>query len=55
MRRLKDYLKPDRFKELKEELSYSNDLALPRPEKIIINMGIGEKGKDKETLKELKV
>ncbi len=54
MNRLKKYLQPKKFNKLKKELSCDNDFAIPKPEKIVVNMGIGEKGKDKEALKELK-
>lgn len=42
MNRLKEkYLKEVRFK-LKEEYSIKNDLAIPKLEKIVINIGVGE-------------
>jgi large subunit ribosomal protein L5 len=54
MKRLKKYLKKDKFNKFKSRLKLDNDFAVPRPTKLIVNMGIGEKGKDKEVLKELK-
>lgn len=36
---------------LKEEFSYSNDMMIPRLDKIVLNMGIGEAVKDSKKIK----
>jgi len=54
MKRLKQYLKKKKFNQLKKELNISNDLAVPKVEKVIINMGIKDRGRDKNKLKQLK-
>jgi large subunit ribosomal protein L5 len=38
---------------LKKELGVKNDMAIPRVTKIVINMGVGEVGKNKEALSKL--
>ena len=40
--RLKEYYESTIRPQLTEEFSYSNPLQLPRLEKIIVNMGVGE-------------
>ena len=40
--RLKEYYESTIRPQLTEEFSYSNPLRLPRLEKIIVNMGVGE-------------
>ncbi|MCQ0970946.1 50S ribosomal protein L5 [Paracoccus sp. TK19116] len=37
---------------LKEEFSYSNDMQIPRLDKIVLNMGIGEAVKDTKKVKQ---
>jgi large subunit ribosomal protein L5 len=54
MKKLKKYLGKDKLNQLMTELSLDNLLAVPKPKKVIVNMGIGGYGKDKEALKELK-
>lgn len=43
---LKDRFNEEISKELASKLSYSNHLAIPRLEKIIVNMGMGEGAQD---------
>ncbi len=50
---LKAYLGEKEFKALKKALKIEHDLALPKPAKIVVNMGISDKGLDKEKLKSL--
>jgi len=48
--RLKAQYKKDVMKALKEEFSYASDMAIPRLEKIVLNMGVGEATQDKNVL-----
>ena len=48
---LKKYLGKKEFEELKKALKVDNDLAVARPQKIVVNMGINDMGLDKEKLK----
>lgn len=50
---LKEYLGKKEFGRFKKEFGVENDLAVPRPEKIVVNMGIGEAGLDKKRLQSL--
>ena len=36
---------------LKEEFSYKNDMQIPRLDKIVLNMGVGEAMKDTKKVK----
>lgn len=54
MKEIKKYLGKKQFDELMSDFGLDNSLALPKPEKVIVNMGIGSYGKDKKALKELK-
>ena len=47
MARLKALYEEEIKKKLKEKLGFKNDMAIPRIEKISINMGIGEAAQDK--------
>jgi large subunit ribosomal protein L5 len=50
---MKKYLGKVKFNKLKKDLGYKNDFQVPKPTKIVVNMGIGERGKDKDHLKQL--
>ena len=47
MARLKEIYDSDIKKSLKTKLGFKNDMAIPRIEKISINMGVGEASQDK--------
>ncbi len=47
MARLKDLYEAKIKKNLKEKLGFKNDMAIPKIEKISINMGVGEASQDK--------
>ena len=47
MARLKDLYELEIKKTLKEKLGFKNDMAIPKIEKISINMGVGEASQDK--------
>ena len=47
MARLKELYEIEIKKSLKEKLGYKNDMAIPKIEKISINMGVGEASQDK--------
>ena len=47
MARLKDLYELEIKKSLKEKLGFKNDMAIPKIEKISINMGVGEASQDK--------
>ena len=49
--RLKSRYKGEIKKNLREQFSYSNDMQIPRLEKIVINMGVGEATADSKKLK----
>lgn len=42
MARLKDYYNNEIKKNLKAKFNYKNDLAIPKLDKVVINMGVGE-------------
>ncbi len=48
--RLKDHYEKVVKANLKKEFSYKNDLEIPKIEKIVINMGVGEATQDKKKL-----
>ena len=48
MNRLQEKYQKEIVPMLKKELGISNSLALPRVEKVVINMGIGDASKDKQ-------
>ncbi len=48
--RLKEKYLKEVKKALKEEFSYKSDMAIPRLEKIVLNMGVGEATQDKNVL-----
>lgn len=50
MNRLQDIYQKQILPELKKELGIKNNLAVPKIEKIIINMGMGDAAKDKQAL-----
>ena len=47
MARLKELYEEEIKKKLKEKLGFKNDMAIPKIEKISINMGVGEAAQDK--------
>ena len=47
MARLKELYEREVKKSLKEKLGFKNDMAIPKIEKISINMGVGEASQDK--------
>lgn len=47
MARLKELYETEVKKSLKEKLGFKNDMAIPKIEKISINMGVGEASQDK--------
>ena len=47
MARLKELYETEIKKSLKEKLAFKNDMAIPKIEKISINMGVGEASQDK--------
>ena len=49
MSRLKEYYNQEIKKHLKEKFNYKNDLSVPKLEKVVINMGVGE-AKDNQKL-----
>ena len=50
MARLKELYEAEIKKNLKEKLSFKNDMAIPKIEKISINMGVGEASQDKSKI-----
>ena len=50
MARLKDLYDSEIKKNLKTKLGFKNEMAIPKIEKISINMGVGEASKDKKIL-----
>jgi large subunit ribosomal protein L5 len=50
MTRLKELYKTKAIPALKEKFNYRNDLEVPKVEKVVINMGIGEASKDPDLL-----
>ena len=49
--RLKKFYHDELHAKLKEDLSLDNDLQVPRLEKIVINMGVGEAARDSKLIK----
>ena len=49
--RLKDFYKSDVRPKLKEEFGYKNDMQIPKIEKIVLNMGVGEAVNDSKKIK----
>lgn len=49
--RLKTRYKNEIRKQLREEFGYTNEMQIPRLEKIVINMGVGEATQDSKKLK----
>ena len=41
MARLKEFYNSDVKKNLKSKFNYKNDLAIPKLDKVVINMGVG--------------
>ena len=50
MVRLKDLYKSKVAPGLKEEFGYTNPMAIPRMEKVVISMGVGKADQDKKYL-----
>ena len=50
MARLQDYYRSTVVKQLQEKLGISNVMAVPRLEKITLNMGLGDSARDKKVI-----
>lgn len=50
MARLKELYQSDIRESLKKEFGYANDFEVPKLEKIVINMGVGEASQDKKKI-----
>jgi large subunit ribosomal protein L5 len=50
MARLQDFYKDTVVKQLMDEMKYDNVMAVPKIEKITVNMGVGEAAADKKVL-----
>ena len=50
MARLQDYYRQTVVKQLQEKLGITNVMAVPRLEKITLNMGLGESARDKKVI-----
>jgi len=50
MARLKDYYRQTVVKQLQEKLGIANVMAIPRLEKITLNMGLGDSARDKKVI-----
>lgn len=50
MARLQDYYRQTVVKQLQEKLGISNIMAVPRLEKITLNMGLGDSARDKKVI-----
>lgn len=50
MARLKDYYRQTVVKQLQEKLGIANVMAVPRLEKITLNMGLGDSARDKKVI-----
>ncbi len=50
MARLQDYYRQTVIKQLQERLGISNVMAVPRLEKITLNMGLGDSARDKKVI-----
>ena len=50
--RLKAYYKAEIRAALREEFGYTNDMQIPRLDKIVLNMGVGEAVKDTKKVKQ---
>ena len=48
--RLKERYRAELIDELKKELGFTNVMQVPRPEKVVVNMGVGEAPKDAKLL-----
>ena len=48
--RLQEKYKQEITKTLKEKFKYKNDLEIPKLEKVVINMGVGEAVKDSKKI-----
>ena len=48
--RLKERYRSELLEQLKSELGFSNVMQVPRPEKVVVNMGVGEAPKDAKLL-----
>jgi large subunit ribosomal protein L5 len=54
MARLKDLYKTKVVQELTKEFGYTNSMAVPRMEKIVISMGVGKASQDKKFIESAK-
>lgn len=50
MARLKELYKENIISKMREKFSYANDLQVPKPKKVVVNMGIGEASQDPDLL-----
>ena len=50
--RLKSVYKDNIRPAMKEEFGYSNDMMIPRLDKVVLNMGVGEAVKDTKKVKQ---
>jgi len=48
--RLKDSYRSELHKPLQSELGLANPMQVPRPEKVVVNMGVGEASKDAKAM-----
>jgi large subunit ribosomal protein L5 len=46
--RLKEYYQKEVMPKMKEKFSFSNDLEVPRLEKVVLNVGFGRHSKENE-------
>lgn len=53
MSRLKEKYKSQAKKQLQEKFNYKNPMMIPSVKKVVINMGLGEASKDKNTLQQV--
>lgn len=53
MTRLKELYLKKVIPEMKKQFGYKNDLAVPRPDKIVVNVGIGEASSNTKLLDEI--
>ena len=50
MARLRDYFESEIHPKLMESMSYSNGMQVPKLEKIVLNMGVGEASQDRKKI-----
>lgn len=52
--RLKEKYKKEILPKMKEKFGYKNDMAVPKMEKVVLNVGFGRNSKDKELIDNIK-